>query len=139
MSDPRACGPFRVRVPVPAEPAIVRVSTSAAPAVIRRVQRGEMGASGADAYAVWLAAGYTGTRDDFLTSLRGDPSGAHTTEFHQAAPSATWTIGHNLRRYPSVTLVDSAGDEFTGDKRYVDENTIVVTLTAPVSGTAYLN
>lgn len=34
---------------------------------------GEPGAPGASAYAIWLAAGNTGTVNDFLASLKGDP------------------------------------------------------------------
>lgn len=117
MSDPHPCAPFRVRVLTPAEPAIVRVSAPAEPAVIRRVERGDIGPKGEP----------------------GRDGGTHTLVIAQDQPASVWTLAHGLRRFPSVTLMDSAGDEFTGSKRYVDDNTIVVTLTAPVSGTAYLN
>lgn len=56
---------------------------------------------------------------------------------YQAA--ATWTIVHNLRRYPSVTVVDSGNTKVTGDVDYIDENTLVISFTAPFAGVAYLN
>ncbi len=62
-----------------------------------------------------------------------------TYPFAQSMPASVWTIVHGLDRYPSVTVIDSAGEEIDGDVRYVDANTITVTFAAPFSGDAYLN
>ena len=76
--------------------------------------------------------------------LIGDKTSAElgidrTYIYEHPAVSDTWTITHNLDKYPSVTVVDSAGTVVIGDVQYTDENTLVVTFAAAFSGTAYLN
>lgn len=62
-----------------------------------------------------------------------------TYMFEQAIPSATWEIQHNLNKYPSVSIVDSAGSVVMGDVLYVDKNKVVLTFTGQFNGKAYLN
>lgn len=62
-----------------------------------------------------------------------------TLVFTQAIPLATWTIVHNLGKYPSVTVIDSANEVVFGDVAYVDSNTITLTFAGGFSGTCYLN
>jgi hypothetical protein len=62
-----------------------------------------------------------------------------TFTFEQALPAGTWSILHNLGRFPGVTVVDSAGSEVIGEVTYDDANSITVNFSAPFSGTAYLN
>lgn len=71
----------------------------------------------------------------------GPPGPAGGVSFHyvQAQPSAAWTIAHNLGRYPSVTIVDTAGDQVSADVTYVDANTVTVSFGFPTTGAAYLN
>ena len=57
----------------------------------------------------------------------------------QSVASASWTITHNLNKYPSVTVVDSAGSVVVGDVQYLSLNDVVITFSGPFSGTAYLN
>lgn len=59
--------------------------------------------------------------------------------YEQTSAAAVWTITHNLGRYPSVTVVDSAGSECVGEVTYLDENTVQCTFSAPFGGKAYLN
>ena len=59
--------------------------------------------------------------------------------FNQYNASATWEIQHYLDKYPSVTVVDSAGTEVLGNVEYVNRDSIVVSFNAPFSGVAYLN
>ena len=59
--------------------------------------------------------------------------------FTQSAAASTWTINHNLDRFPSVTTVDSAGSIINGAITYTDSNTITVVFTSATSGKAYLN
>lgn len=72
---------------------------------------------------------------------QGDPgSGGDLNYTHsQGAASAVWTINHSLGKYPSVTVIDSAGDEVEGTVTYPSTSQVVVTFTAAFSGTAYLN
>ena len=71
----------------------------------------------------------------------GIPRGATGTTYthEQAVASDTWTITHNLGKYPSVTVVDSGGTVVIGDVQYIDVNTIVITFVGVFSGAAYLN
>lgn len=62
-----------------------------------------------------------------------------TTIYRQSVASDTWTIPHNLNKYPSVTVVDSTGRVVVGGTQYVDANTIVLTFNGAFSGVAYLN
>jgi F420-0:gamma-glutamyl ligase-like protein len=62
-----------------------------------------------------------------------------TLVYNQVAPSASWTIAHNLGKYPSVEIVDSGGTVIIPDVVYVDLNTITASFASPTSGKAYLN
>lgn len=59
--------------------------------------------------------------------------------FSQNSSSASWHINHSLGKFPSVTVVDSAGTQVFGDVTQVDANNIILNFSAPFSGTAYLN
>lgn len=56
----------------------------------------------------------------------------------QDVASTTWTINHNLGRYPQVTIVDSGGNEVVGDLLYNDQYTVTATFGAAFGGRAYL-
>ncbi len=68
----------------------------------------------------------------------GPPGGASYTH-NQMVPAADWTITHGLGRYPSVTVVDSAGTTVHGDVDYLSTNQIAIHFTAAFGGAAYLN
>ena len=65
--------------------------------------------------------------------------GASTFVYQQGVASDTWTIPHNLGKYPSVTVVDSTGRVVVGGTQYLDSNTVVLTFSGAFSGVAYLN
>lgn len=69
----------------------------------------------------------------------GGGSGDKTFTFRQGVAAKEWDITHDLGKYPSVTVVDSSGNEVVGDVQYMSESRVVVTFSAPFSGTAYLN
>lgn len=68
-------------------------------------------------------------------------SGADRAYTHnQVSPSSTWTITHNLGKYPSVTVVNSAGDRVFGSERHDSVNQLTLTFeTGGFSGKAYCN
>lgn len=68
----------------------------------------------------------------------GPPGGASYTH-NQMVPAADWTITHNLARFPSVTVIDSAGSTVVGDVEYLSNNAVAVHFTAAFGGSAYLN
>ena len=57
----------------------------------------------------------------------------------QSTASATWDIEHPLNKFPSVTVVDSAGSVVVGEVQYISNSEVIVTFNGAVSGTAYLN
>lgn len=65
----------------------------------------------------------------------GDKTYVHT----QNIAAATWIIQHNMYKYPSVSVVDSAENQVVGDVEYTTLNSLTITFTAPFSGKAYLN
>ena len=59
--------------------------------------------------------------------------------FTQSTPATVWTINHDLNKYPSVSIVDSANDEVIGEVKYNSTSQIVLTFSAAFSGKAFLN
>lgn len=57
----------------------------------------------------------------------------------QGIASTTWSITHNLGRYPSVSIVDTGGNIIYGHAQYVSENQITLTFSSAFTGKAYLN
>lgn len=62
------------------------------------------------------------------------------TYFHeQGTAASTWVIKHNLGKYPSVTVMDSAKTIVYGDVTYDSLNQVTLTFSAEFSGYATLN
>ena len=57
----------------------------------------------------------------------------------KSTPDSVWDITHDLDKYPSVTVVDSAGSVVMGDITYTSKSALTVTFSAAFSGKAYLN
>lgn len=49
------------------------------------------------------------------------------------------TVQHNLHKKPAVTVTDTAGTELFCDVAYDDEDSVTLTFSEPVRGTAYFN
>lgn len=56
----------------------------------------------------------------------------------QSAPSAVWTINHNLGAYPTAVVLDSAGTQCEGTFSYPSINQMLITFTHAFSGVAYI-
>jgi hypothetical protein len=73
----------------------------------------------------------------------GGATGAAQTlgyTYSQASAATTWTISHGLTFMPNVTVVDSTGNEiFPGNVQYPNANTVQLTFSAAVGGSAYLS
>ena len=65
--------------------------------------------------------------------------GAPTFVFNQGVPASTWNIQHNLGKFPSITVIDTAGTVVTGQYTYIDNNNVTLTFSAGFAGKAYLN
>lgn len=62
-----------------------------------------------------------------------------TFVYEQRSAASTWMIEHNLDKYPSVTVVDSAGSVVVGDVKYLSRDSLLLTFRGGFSGMAYLN
>ena len=61
------------------------------------------------------------------------------TVFEQGEATDTWSIQHNLHKYPSVILVDSAGTAFFAEVTYDSLDHLTVKINGATKGKAYLN
>lgn len=59
--------------------------------------------------------------------------------FTQSNGSATWTIAHNLNKFPSVMIKLSSGVEGIADVTHQDKNNLTISFRVAESGTAHLN
>jgi len=64
--------------------------------------------------------------------------GAHYVHT-QGVATDVWIVTHNLGKVPSVTVIDSLGDEVRGDTRHDSPNQVTLTFSYPFSGSAHCN
>tara|TARA_R110002096_G_scaffold181501_1_gene359189 strand:+ start:2266 stop:2616 length:351 start_codon:yes stop_codon:yes gene_type:complete len=68
------------------------------------------------------------------------PLGGDDTFIHnQGSASTTWTVTHNLNKYPSVTIVTSTNVVIIGNVVYNSADQLTITIANADSGKAYLN
>lgn len=82
--------------------------------------------------ATWSDLPYTGIDSEEIVPL---VSYSHT----QGSANTVWSIEHNLGFYPSVTVFLSTGDTVEGLIEHSNTNSLTVTFSAAISGTAYLS
>jgi len=58
--------------------------------------------------------------------------------YTQNTPASVWTVTHGLSGYPAATVIDTSGNNCEGTISYTNSNVMVITFTAPFSGTAYI-
>ena len=83
--------------------------------------------------------GLIANKDYFISLLSYAGEGDLHFTYVQGVPSTSWSIQHNLGKFPSITVIDSAGTVVTGQYTYNDINNVTLTFSAPFAGTAYLN
>jgi hypothetical protein len=81
---------------------------------------------------VWEDLPYTGVDSAELVPL---VSFTHT----QGVDSSTWTINHNLGFYPSVTVFLNSGDIVEGTITHSNVNSLTISFSAAIQGSAYLS
>ena len=79
-------------------------------------------------------------REVMTSPIIGDITYTH----NQTSTSNTWVVTHNLNRFPSVTVVDSAGSIVVGTVVYNSNKQLTITFFSGGSalafqGKAYLN
>lgn len=60
-------------------------------------------------------------------------------EHRQDTPAENWEISHDLMKYPSVTVIDSAGNVVYGHVQYLSKSRVRISFSAAFSGRAILN
>lgn len=78
----------------------------------------------------------TGIDDEGLEiGIVGDKNYVH----EQLQASNEWSVNHKLKKYPSVSIIDSAGTNVIGEVTYLDENSLRINFSSIMSGKAFLN
>lgn len=104
----------------------------APPPVIEVVLSADQGPKG--------AKGDTGdTGPQGATGPQGPPGTDKHYTHDQMTASDTWTVVHNLGKFPAVSVVDSAGSEVEGLISHVSNNSLILEFSAAFSGKAYCN
>lgn len=57
----------------------------------------------------------------------------------QSVAAATWNVQHSLGKRPSVTILDSSGNQVEGQIIYIDNNNVEIRFAFSMSGTAECN
>jgi len=57
----------------------------------------------------------------------------------QPSASQTWSITHNMKFFPNVSIVDTALSKVVGEVVYTSENALTVTFSQSFAGKAYLS
>lgn len=58
---------------------------------------------------------------------------------NQTVSASTWSVTHNLNKFPSVSIVDATNAEVIGEVEHVNSNSLTIKFSAPFSGKAFLN
>lgn len=71
----------------------------------------------------------------FVKPITGDRKYVHT----QNSVSNQWTVTHNLNKYPSVSIVNSADVVVHGEVEYISKNQVRINFSGAFSGKAFFN
>ena len=74
-----------------------------------------------------------------LTAAPQVEGGGDLTYTENFTDVSTLQVTHGLGKYPSVTIVDSAGDECCGEVEYNNNNQVTVSFSASFSGRVFCN
>lgn len=78
----------------------------------------------------------SGINDEGLEiGIVGDKNYVH----EQLQASNEWSVNHKLKKYPSVSIIDSSGTNVIGEVTYLDENSLRINFSSIMSGKAFLN
>ena len=86
-----------------------------------------------------LIAGENIILNNNIISIASEAITDKTYVHTQKVASDTWYIKHNLGKFPSVSVVDSAKTIIVCDIDYINENELVIKSKSPFSGTCYCN
>jgi len=125
-------------------PKVIQVTVEPAKEISVEVYQGVRGLPGKGVAAGGLSGQVLSkkTDDDYDTQWITNTGGGGTSTtfiYSQITAASSWDIIHNLGKYPSVSVVDSSGNEVMGDVEYVSSNELIITFSSGFGGIAYLN
>lgn len=77
-------------------------------------------------------------RDVDIISLISNSSDKNYVH-NQDVASALWTVTHNLEKYPSVSVRDSGGSAIIGTVVHINTNSLTISFSYDISGSASMN
>lgn len=81
-----------------------------------------------------------GPEDEHLVTVQTLADAVDKHYVHtQSVVADTWNINHNLNKFPSISVVDSAESQVEGEVEYVDADNVTLRFCGAFSGKAYLN
>lgn len=92
--------------------------------------------TGSDHTLSGLTPGHVLTAQTATTAAFAAPPSDSAYQHTQGVADTTWTVNHNLGRYPAVTVLDSANTEIECDVEHTSTNQVVLTLAYATSGIA---
>lgn len=107
-----------------------------------RAKRGLPGEPGADGKVQDITAGpgiIVDNSDPANPVISATGGSGDKTFVQDFTMQHTLTIKHDLQKYPSATVINSAGDKVESTVKYVDINNVTIQFTAPFSGRVTLN
>ncbi len=100
--------------------------------------------SGVDARIGGLDRLDTSAKVDLVTAInelaaRSPPSGSGVAFVHQQwVPIVVWSVNHNLGLRPTVSVLDTGGNEVQADVVHLSANQLQIRFALPVAGLARL-
>lgn len=91
------------------------------------------------AYKDWMPINIDTCSDLCYININNITNIGVAKQYHIAVASSVWTFNHNLGFNPNITTTDDNGQEIFGSVTYINQNTISVTFSSPVTGWAYLS
>lgn len=73
------------------------------------------------------------------TNVRVNGESLTSFRFNQTTSLSEWHIQHDMGKFPSVSVIDSAGRVVLGEVEYLNEQSLFVRFKFPFKGTAFLN
>ena len=74
-----------------------------------------------------------------LTEVKVNGESLTSYRHTQNTAATEWHIEHNRGKYPSVSIVDSAGSVVIGEVEHIDINSLFVRFKYPFKGVAFVN
>lgn len=59
--------------------------------------------------------------------------------YSQSTATSTWTVNHNLNKYPGIHITDINNNEVIADVQFTTVNQVVISFSEPFSGNAFFS